>query len=387
MIGSNIKKALAEQVGAHPGPVLSLYLDVNPANPDNTPKAFVLRAAEAMRAAGMDKRYIEAVTSKLSQDFVIARGRSLVVFAGEDPELLFDAYYLQTRLPLLNLADGALANWGQPYLAPLLYALDQKERYALVYVSAERVRVFEAFLGQIEELGDFEREVDTEAWRPYRHARRSPAIGAGVAARGGAAVDAYRDRLDEATARHYRSLLPEIESRLAREDVDRLILIGTPAALAAFQEQLGNDLRERVVGTLPPPSNPDGPARDWLPLASGLMARAEAEHEMALLDRVREGGVWGVQEVLSLLQQHRLHALVTPWAPDLGVYRTGDGRVAASAEEAEALSPDQTVEEVPLLEVLPDLVARSGTALEFVAGEAEERLEREFAGLAGITRW
>lgn len=387
MIGSNIKRALTEQVGAHPGPVLSLYLDVNPARADNTPKAFVLRAAEAMRAAGMDKRYIEAVTHKLSQNYVIAQGRSLVVFAGEDPDRLFKAYYLQTRLPLLDLSDGALANWGQPYVAPLLYALDQKERYALVYVSAERVRVFEAFLGQIEELADFEREVDTEAWRPYRHARRSPAIGAGVAARGGAAVDAYRTRLEEATARHYRSLLPEIESRLKDEEVDRLILIGTPAALAAFQGQLGNGLRERLVGTLPPPPNPDGPAPDWLPLAADLMASAEAEHEMALLDRVRESGVWGVQEVLSLLQQHRLHAVVTPWAPDLTVYRAGDGRIAASAEEAAGLSSEETAEAIPLLAVLPELVAQSGTALEFVSGAAEERLEREFAGLAGVTRW
>lgn len=387
MIGSNIKKALAEQVEQHTGPVLSLYLDVNPANPDNAPKAVVLRAAEAMRAVGLDKRYIEAVTSKLGKHFVIPEGRSLVVFAGQDVDELFDAYYLQTRLPLLGMSGGALANWGKPYLAPLLFALDQKERYAIVYVSAERVRLFEAFLGQIEELEDFEREVDTDEWRSYRNARRSPAVGAGVAARGGAAVDRFRDRLEEATARHYRSLLPRIHERLKQEQVDRLILMGTPGALAAFQEQLDADLKERVVGTLPPPANPDGPAREWLPLVTDLMAKVESEHELALLDRVRESGVWGLQEVLSLLQQHRLHALVVPWTPESTVYRAGDGRVVASPQEAEALNRDGTVAEVPLLEALPELVAQSGTALEFVAGEAEERLEREFAGLAGITRW
>ena len=69
------------------------------------------------------------------------------------------------------------------------------------------------------------------------------------------------------------------------------------------------------------------------------------------------------------------------------MWRTSSGRVASSAEEAEAQRPGESVEEVRLIEVLPDLVRASSTILEFAEGEAEERLHEEFGGIAGLTRW
>ena len=389
MIGSNVKRALLEQVADRSDPVLSLYIDVNPGSRDNTPKAFVLRAAQAMRRIDLDKRYIQQVSDKLTQDFAISQGRSLVVFAGEDIKEFFNAYYLQSQLPLLDLSDGALANWGRPFIAPLLFALDQRERYAVIYVSVDRVRVFEAFLGQIEEMTDFIRVVDTDSWQPYREARRSPAKGegVGVAARGGADVDRYQDRMEEATARLYRSLLPDVEKALKESETDRIILMGQPAAVSEFQGLMNTATQKRVVGTLPPPANPDGPAREWLPLVKDLIDEAELEHEMKLLDSIRESGVWGLQETLTMLQEHRIHTLVIPWTVTQQVYRSAGGRISASEEEAKVLFPDEEVTEVRLLEVLPDLVKQTNTTLEFVEHEAETRLNNDFGGMASVKRW
>lgn len=387
MIGSNVKRALLEQVAEHPDPVLSLYIDVNPGSRDNTPKAFVLRAAEAMRKLDLDKLYIRQVTDKLTQDFAISQGRSLVVFAGENISELFNAYYLQSQLPLLDLSDGALANWGRPFIAPLLFALDQRERYAVIYVSTERVRVFEAFLGQIEEITDFVRVVDTDSWQPYREARRSPAEGMGIAARGGADVDRFQDRMDEATTRLYRSLLPDVEKALKESETDRVILMGRAAAVSSFQGLMNAATQKRVVGTLPPPANPDGPAREWLPLVKDLIDEAELAHEMKLLDNIRESGVWGLQETLTMLQEHRIHTLVIPWTVKQHVFLSAGGRISASEEEAKVLFPDEEVTEVRLLEVLPDLVKQTNTTLEFVEDEAEARLINDFGGMAGVKRW
>ena len=384
MIGQNLKLALSEVIASDVFPVLSLYLDVNPANPNNTPKAFVLRAAEAMRNAGLEKEYVAAVSDRLSKHFAITEGRSLVIFAGEDLDELFDHNYLQTRLPLLERTDGALAHWGEPFVAPLLYVLDQRERYAVVYVSEDRVSVFEAFLGQIAEVSDHERMVDTDTWQPYRHARRSPGIGAGVAARGGADVDRFTDRMREASARLYRSLLPELEKALEAEDVDKIILSGSSSALSAFQEAMSDGLRRQVVRELPPPANPDASAHEWLPLVKDLIDEVEAERELELLDRVRETGVWGVQETLTLLQEHRLRTVIVPWVVDKLVFRAESGRVAVTAAEANVLAPDEPVSEVALLAVLPELAKRSGAVIEFTDGEAERRLIEEFGGMAGL---
>jgi hypothetical protein len=54
---------------------------------------------------------------------------------------------------------------------------------------------------------------------------------------------------------------------------------------------------------------------------------------------------------------------------------------------AEAYCPGQSVQEVPLSDVLPDLAAAHGARLELVQGEAEDRLIREFDRLAGFPRW
>ena len=386
MIGENLQQAL-EQATSHEQPVLSLYLDVNPANPDNVQKAFVLRAAEAMRRVGLEKDYIRSITGHLEKHHVIAHGRSLVIFAGEDPGQFFEAHNLQTRLPLLDRSDGSLAHWGKPFGAPLLYVLDQKQPYAVINVSVERVRVFEAFLGQITEITSYEREADTDSWRVQRHARRSPGIGIGVAARGGADVDNYQDRMDEATARMYRELLPDVEKALDDEGVERIIISGTAASIAPFKQAMSDGLAGRLVGEIQPPTNPDGDASEWLPLVSGVIAQIEEEHESALLDEVRESGVTGLHDSLTLLQEHRLRAVVAPWVLESSVFRAEDGRIATGPEEATVMSPGQEVEEVRLLEVLPGLVEQSGAVLEFVAGEAEVRLQEEFGGLAGLKRY
>jgi hypothetical protein len=387
MIGDNVRQALRDQVEQHAHPVLSLYLDVNPANPDNSKKAFVLRAAEALRALSLDKEYIDKVTTKLAEEFVIAKGRSLVVFAGSDVDELFNAYYLQTPLPFLGASNGVVANWGEPFVAPLVFALDQKQRYAVIYVSTDRVRVFEVFLGQIAELSDYVRLVDTEDWQPYRNARRSPAAGVGVAARGGADVDAYRARLEEASVRLYRAMLPEVEGAIVAAEVDRVILVGLPGATGPFRDVMSAGMQRRVVGSVPPPANPDGPPRDWLPLVTDLMASVEAEHQGALLDRIRESGVWGMQQTLSLLQEHRIQTLVVPWNLDQRVQRDQDGRVSVAGPADRELEPGETSEDVALLEVLPGLVEQSGARLEFVEGANEVRLNDEFGGMAGVTRW
>ena len=387
MIGSSVKLALLDNIAPQHGPLLSLYLDVNPANPDSTGKGYVLRAASALRELNLDKAYVAQVTEKLRQEFSRVEGRSLVIFAGSDLSTAFDAYYLQTELPFLAAEGGAIAHWGKPLVAPLLFALDQRERHAAIYVAADRVRVFEVFLGQIAEIADYVRSVDTDEWVSYRHARRSHGIGIGVAGRGGADVDTFRARLDESTARLYRTLLPEVEKTLEEGRIDRVILLGQDSTLSTFEGVLPAAIKQRVIGKLSGPANPDAPAHEWLPLVKGLVASAEAAHEQALLDRIKESGVWGVQEVLTLLQANRLHTLVVPWS-ELGTgFLKDGGLVTASMAEANALRPDETVQEVSLMEVLPEIVQSSGTILEFAEGAAEVRLMAEFGGMAGLRRW
>lgn len=387
MIGSNLKLALLDHIAPQEGPLLSLYIDVNPANPDTSGKAYILRAADAMRSLDLPKEYVNEITEKLNLEFARLEGRSLVIFAGQNIKEQFDAYFLQSTLPFLAATNGALAHWGRPLIAPLLFALDQRERHAAVYTAVDRVRVFEVFLGQIDEMADFVRAVDPDQWVNYREARRNPGIGLAVAARGGADVDRFQDRMDEATLRLYRELMPQVTKLLEDGRIDRIILLGQTAPVNALESLMPDKLKSKVVGKLPGHSNPHAAAHEWLPLVKELVVEVETAHEMALLDRIRETGIWGVEESMTLLQENRLQTLVVPWS-DLGSgFLTESGWVAMSMAEAETRHPGETVEEISLLEVLPDIVQRTGTVLEFAEGPSEERLVNEFGGMAGIRRW
>jgi hypothetical protein len=387
MIGSNLLAALTEQITPHPEPVLSLYLDVNPANHANEHKAFVLRAREALKQLPLDKDFIEKILYRLDQELVIPQGRTLVIFAGADPGKLFAAHYLQADLPLLDLTDGALARWGRPFTAPLEYALDQQERYALLYVSEEHMRLFEVFLGQIEELADFVRIVDTDEWHDFRLARRHPSMNAFPAARASGNTSRADARLANATERIYRGLLPRFTAILKKEGINRIILLGLPEAISTFEALLPPDLHKLVVARLPGPPNPDAAAPEWHGLVKDTIRRVEEEHEEALLDRIRETGVWGFDETLRMLQDRRIHTLVAPWHVSGHVLRTEDGRVAFSDGEAQQYFAGEPYRAVPVMDVLPDLIRDSNANLEFAEGAAEVRLNNEFGGLARLKRW
>src|SRR5690606_2861848 len=143
-----------------------------------------------------------------------------------------------------------------------------------------------------------------------------------------------------------------LERALEAEGVDRIILSGTPEPVAAFKGAMSPGLEERLAGEMPPPADPNADAGAWLPDVRELVEQIEERHELALLDEVRESGVTGLHETLTLLQERRLRTVIAPWVLEARVHRAEDGRVSLSAEEAAVLSPGQAVSEAPLLKVL-----------------------------------
>jgi peptide subunit release factor 1 (eRF1) len=108
---------------------------------------------------------------------------------------------------------------------------------------------------------------------------------------------------------------------------------------------------------------------------------------MALLDEIRDVGRWTIPTVLKELQMGRFHLLVAPWNLNASVLRCAGGLVLTSKDEVEAYCPGQRAEPVALRDIIVDLATSHGARLEFVGGEAESRLLREFGGLAALSRW
>jgi hypothetical protein len=373
-----------ERIAPYAAPVLSLYADVNPGRPENARRAWVIRVKNALRELELPDEVRARVVVALEEQ-VILDARTLVLFASRD---LFRRYDLHCELPVVDLAHGRVeARWGEPYVTPLVYALDEYERAGIVWLTGERWRFFEVFLGEIQEAEQIFAAVDPEDWQCLREYDRSR----------GAAVarphpypdrDKYSRRLEAWGYRFLRRLAHLVERAVAEREIHRLVLLGRQEATRNFEQCLSRAMRGRVVAHTSDAPLPDASPRLVLEKVGPVLEAAEREQELRLLERIRsQPGVCGLSATLRALQEGRLAVLVVPWTLEARVWQCPDGWVAASPQEAVVLCPDAEAAEVPLRDHIAELAASFAARLEFVRGEAERRLTAELGGLAGLPRW
>jgi hypothetical protein len=70
-----------ETIPPHASPVLSLYMDVNPAKPENARRAWLVQAKDALRDLP-NPREVEKIVEKI--ELVGPQARMCAVFAGND---------------------------------------------------------------------------------------------------------------------------------------------------------------------------------------------------------------------------------------------------------------------------------------------------------------
>ncbi len=375
-------------LGALEGPVLSLYVNLRPADGEDAVLAARVRAENAMRRADVPEDLRKYVLARIQQDPPNRYGRAMVLFAAEDPEEFFEVRFLQVDLPLPGRADGALARWSEPYVTPLLLVRDDYERYAVVVMDRERWRYFQVYLGEIEEVKEAFFDVDTSEWRKLTEPAQggSPMYGTGLG------KDLFEDRVEGWVRRFYKKAADLLERTMAKHRARRLILCGPEERRAEFESVLPRTLQDRVAARLPAPPKLDASPGEVLKHVANAVEEAEHAGELELVDRIREEGLGGLNQVLHELQQGRIYVLAVAWTPEIlneTVYRCGwNGYVAATEAGARAFCAGQgEPEAVPLDEVLPDLVVRHGCRLEFMRDEPMARLVEELDGIGGLRRW
>ncbi len=391
MLGKEAIRSV-RRLAERPAPVLSLYVLTNPADPDVSQhtfdfkqKPYVIRAKDTLKALGVPAAIQKRVLDRLEHDAPQAVTRA--IFAGDD---FLEVYDLGAELPVVDLASGLVeARWGEPYLAPLLFALDEYERYGVVYLDRERWRLFEVFMNQIAEVEDAFRAVSPEEWRRMSESRTSAPrnlAGYAAAARGGTAKDRFDRRLLAWTHRFYKDRAAELARHLAERGIARLILMGPEEDTRYFESFLPKGFPAQVVTRLPSPGHPRvGPGEVLLRVRPAIEA-IERQEEQRLLDRVREEGIWGAERVLDALMVGRVYLWVLPWRLDLEAFYCPDERfAAASPEAARAVCPEP--QRRNLKDLVAELAEAYGARIEFLRGEAERRLQDEFGGMAGLVRW
>src|SRR5918998_6280458 len=123
---------LNERLAGHQRPMLSVYLSVNARYPENQGEAYKVRLKDALREVEAPEELAAQIRDSVDEQ-TRPRARTLVFFAAEDG--LFERYALQVDVP-------EAFRFGEPYLAPLVLALDEHEPYGVALLDAERFRFF-----------------------------------------------------------------------------------------------------------------------------------------------------------------------------------------------------------------------------------------------------
>ncbi|TAK36633.1 MAG: hypothetical protein EPO21_01830 [Chloroflexota bacterium] len=338
---------------------LTLYLDVNPAAPDNqapTPQWRIwLRNTLHDIESGLQKDQMaiwHRMRPRVEEFFQSYRPQStsLAVFFGSE---LLREYPLQ--VPLQNRSS-----LGPPLITPLLWALDQHEPYLIALVDREEARLLTASLGrpigqEVDRL-----KLDTSQW--HQTTARQAAAHAGRTAQGSSRRDDFARRVDEHEHHFWRQVGAHLETTMNRYQLRKLILSGPEEATTAVRAALPERMARSVVGILSlPPRMPDAEA---LEQANKLAESAERRAESSLVDTVMDQaksagrGALGKEPVLDALQRRMIDTIVAAWP---------------AQDEA-------------LLEQMAREAIRSGVRLELVRDEAADALRR-YDGLAALLRY
>jgi peptide subunit release factor 1 (eRF1) len=367
------QRAFRRRVGAiadRPRPVLSVYLNVNPAHPENQARAYLLRLKGALEELGAPRDLVDRIRQ------VVELGRmgcrTLAIFA--TPDGLFETYRLGVDLP-----DAF--RWNEAYVAPLMLLLEEYEPYGIALVDARKFRFLVTSLGRLEETLDETNPIDITGWREVTSSPSTANPG------GGTLTDSFANRVDAHIHHFYKQAGESVRRAAFGEGVGRLILAGPSERVAEFRRALPRELQDRVVAEAHIPTNAsEGVIVERL---ETVRERIEREREASLLTRARERGVRGLDATLAALQEeNRVYQLLVLWELE-GYIRWCDNDRLAIGDTARAECPycGQRTHRRPLLEALIELAAARGARVESLRGENADALREELGGVAGLIRF
>lgn len=373
-------------------PVLSLYVEVNPAQTYNARRAWAIRAKNSVKELGLP-RTLEAVVFSAIEQELAPEARTLAIFAAVETrskrvEMDVVRIPLHIDLPIVDLAHGRVeARWGEPYFAPLLYALDEYERVGVIWLRGEGWRFFEVFLGEIEEHTEVFREIEPEVWKELQEF--DPGRVRSLAqARTSGSRDRFSQRMETVAYRYLKRLADLTERGVAAMEIHRLVLLGREESTKTFVQMLSRSMRESIVAQISDLPVPQASPAAVLEKVLPVLMQVEREQEMALLQQIQEQpGVWGIDPTLDALQAGRLSVLAAPWQLDERVWICSNGLMAGTKQAASLFCDGEEPQPIALRDVIVEACAAYATRLEFVSGPAAEKLVNEMKGIAGLLRW
>jgi hypothetical protein len=335
------------------GPILSLYLDVDPTQ--RTTDEYRLAFREMLKEVEglVDESDINAVKRYVDLEHN-GTGRGLIMFSRQAEELW---RVFPLAVPVRN---GVMAA-RKPYISPLVELDGFYGRYAVALVDRQGGRFF---LFQMGELVTQEGAVGEDI-RNVRRGRGSSVVGM----RGGSQASGRKEA--ELVHRNLRDTAAALADFCQLQHPRRLLLAGAEHTVAQFRDLLPVKLQEIVVGTFH--ANMEAGDHEIREHAFALLKGLEEERRRELAEAVvtaaakGSNGVLGLDQTLSASHEGGIQVLVVERNFHAPGYRcTGCGYLTVQPLEKCIFCESDIVEIPDAAEAVISQVIEKGGAVEVV---------------------
>lgn len=300
--------------------VLTLYLYVDNARRENqaeTP-AWQIELKNALQNAEQ-----HLITADAQADWDKIRPAVERFFRDYQPSaksLLLFADANQVHTHELPLPLGSAGHFGEPFITPLLWAIDEYEMYLIVQVDHEKAHFISGYLGSASTQGEMRLELDDYDFRQRTLMPANNGQPDGSAnASGGNNREQYDSMIEAHRQRFYRDVADHVRELLNDMGNPRLILSGDEKAAHELQVQLAPSVRQRLAGIAPAPMRLTN--EEALDAVMDTALAHERGKELELVNQIindaKAGGraALGHADVVNALIEQRVETLVLPYPP------------------------------------------------------------------------
>ena len=354
---------------------LTLYLDIDQNKQSNRRRGYVVQAEALVKGLKSQQARSDRLDTACKQALSLVRnlnpkGKTALIVVHPETRL---REFVQIELPF-----PASIHWRRgAFLRPVVEAMDEHERYAVVLTDNNRARLFTVQMGELTEHEDLFSETS----------QRTRSVGADQMR----AQKRHDQRHQEEVASHAKRVIDALHDLVLRAPFDRLIVGGTPKAAGQLVRLLPTRLRGKLVDTVS--VRVGGTQKEILNKILEVQQRMERGRETEIVDGVlaelhdRGKAVAGFAAVLDAVNQGRVWTLI---------YGKDFNAKAGECSECSAYSPHANGpcvycgEDVHPLPQCVDRISQSvlemGGRVEVVDGEAKKKLEKP-GGIAAMLRY
>ncbi|MBI1882879.1 MAG: hypothetical protein HYS08_01545 [Chlamydiae bacterium] len=259
-----------------------------------------------------------------------------------------------------------------PYIRPLIALFDEYRRFCMVLVDKSKARIFEVFLGEIEEHTEFTdalpRKAKAGGWKGYEENR-------------------IQRHLTEEVRKHFKKVADSLTDLFKLHHFDWLILGGHRAEFPEFEKELRPFLEDRIVARL----EMDLRASQENILEKALKVEKEISKEHGetsvknLLELTGERqAVTGVLGTLTAFRRGQVHSLVVSrdyQVPGMRCLKCG----YLDQEHKNCPQCKEPLQAIPdLVDDLVEAAVTQGCKVEYVSGNGRDR---QWGGIGAILRF